>query len=75
MNLNLKHNFTEEIPSDPIKTNTRRQVNEACFSYVTPKKTSNPKLIHVAKDFSEYLGFTNDDARGIRVCHVIRDDR
>ena len=52
MNLNIIHNFIKELPSDPIKTNTRRQVNEACFSYVTPKKTSNPKLIHVAKDFS-----------------------
>lgn len=75
MNLNIIHNFIKELPSDPIKTNTRRQVNEACFSYVTPKKTSNPKLIHVAKDFSENLGFTNNDLKSKHFLNILTGNK
>ena len=46
MILNIKNNFTKELPSDPILENSRRQVIEAVFSYVNPKKTKDPKVIH-----------------------------
>ncbi|WP_296377968.1 YdiU family protein [Winogradskyella sp.] len=75
MNLKIKSNFTEELPGDPIKTNTRRQVNEACFSYVTPKKTTNPKLIHVATDFSKDLGFTNEDLKSKDFINIVTGNK
>ena len=55
MNLNLKHTFTEQLPSDSIIENTRRQVKEACFSYVKPKKTKVPEIIHISKDMAKIL--------------------
>ncbi|SHG50581.1 protein adenylyltransferase SelO [Winogradskyella jejuensis] len=61
MNLNIKHNFTTELPADPIQENSRRQVKEACFSYVKPKKTSKPKLIHVSKEMASQLVFSEAD--------------
>ncbi|MFD1063322.1 YdiU family protein [Winogradskyella litorisediminis] len=61
MNLNLKHNFTTELPADPVLENSRRQVTEACFSYVKPKQTSNPELLHVSKKMAEQLGFSEID--------------
>ena len=61
MNLNLKHTFTEELPADPVSENTRRQVKEACFSFVTPKQTKAPELIHVSKDMAEALGISETD--------------
>jgi len=61
MNLNIKDTFSKELPADPILENSRRQVSEACFSYVTPKKTSNPELIHVSPEMMEALGITYDD--------------
>ena len=39
--LNIKDYFNKELPEDPIKENTRRQVTEACFSYADPKKHLN----------------------------------
>ncbi|EPR67731.1 hypothetical protein ADICYQ_3157 [Cyclobacterium qasimii M12-11B] len=41
MKLNIKNTFIEELPADPVLDNNRRQVKEACFSYVTPKKQRN----------------------------------
>ncbi|WP_298892791.1 protein adenylyltransferase SelO [uncultured Psychroserpens sp.] len=61
MKLNLKHTFIRELPADPISENTRRQVKEACFSYVTPKKTNAPKMLHVSKDMAEALGLSETD--------------
>ena len=47
MKLNIKNTFTSENPADSILNNTRRQVEEAVFSYVNPKKTKAPKELHV----------------------------
>ena len=45
MQLKIKDRFNKELPADPILDNTRRQVENACFSYVTPKKTAKPELL------------------------------
>lgn len=56
LKLNLQDTFNKELPADPILENTRRQVRNACFSYVTPKKPSNPSLIHVSPEMVEAIG-------------------
>lgn len=61
MKLNLKHTFLESLPNDPVTENYRRQVKEACYSYVTPKKTKAPKIIHVSNDMSKALGISEVD--------------
>ncbi|OUS03579.1 hypothetical protein A9Q86_01320 [Flavobacteriales bacterium 33_180_T64] len=63
MKLNIKHTFTLELPADPIIENSRRQVENACFSYVTPKQTKSPKLIHASKAMSETLGISKEDIK------------
>lgn len=59
--LNIKDKFNKELPADPIKTNTLRQVAHACFSYVSPKLPSKPKLIHFSKEMAEVLGLSKSD--------------
>ena len=61
MILNIKNNFTKELPSDPILENSRRQVIEAVFSYVNPKKTKDPKVIHTSIKMANQLGLSADD--------------
>lgn len=56
----LQDTFTKELPQDPILENTRRQVEKACYSFVSPKKTSNPVLLHVADKMVKTLGLTKD---------------
>ena len=62
MKLNIKDTFNKELPADSNKENTRRQVFEACYSYVAPSITSQPKLIHVSKEMLEAIGLTEEDA-------------
>ncbi len=61
MILNTTSTFTKELPADIILENTCRQVFDACFSYVTPRKTSNPELIHISETILTDLGVTKED--------------
>ena len=63
MKLNIKNTFSKELPADKVLENTRRQVLNACFSYVTPKKTSKPKLLHVSESLLDTLAITIEDSR------------
>ncbi len=60
MQLNIKDTFNKELPSDPNTDNTRRQVAEATHSYVTPKKPSNPQLIHASKEVAHAIGLEEE---------------
>ena len=58
MQLHLTNTFTSELPADKILENSRRQVHNAVFSYVNPKKTSAPKVIHTSKEMANQLGIS-----------------
>lgn len=61
MKLNIKDKFNQELPADPNRSNSRRQVFESCFSYVTPRIPSAPKLLHVSAETARSLGLTIED--------------
>ncbi|ARV15391.1 protein adenylyltransferase SelO [Polaribacter sp. SA4-12] len=63
MKLNIKNTFTTENPADSILENTRRQVEEAVFSYVNPKKTAVPKVVHVSQEMSSELGISQEETK------------
>ena len=75
MQLNIKDSFNKELPADPILENSRRQVKEACFSYVTPKKTSKPELLHVSPEMLEALGISKEDANSEAFTHTFTGNR
>ncbi len=60
MNLRISNRFTKELPGDLIYENTRRQVHSACYSYVTPKKTSGPTLIHASELVADAIGISSE---------------
>lgn len=62
MKLNIQDTFNKQLPADKIIENKRRQVLDACFSFVNPKKTANPKLIHVSKEMLTAIGLSLEDA-------------
>ena len=63
MKLNLKNNFTENLPVDANFENSRRQVTEAVFSYVKPKKTKAPKVIHTSQKMANELGISEEETQ------------
>ncbi|WP_348810805.1 protein adenylyltransferase SelO [Flavobacterium maritimum] len=65
MKLQIQNNFTVELPADPSEINTPRQVQQACFSYVAPKKPSNPSLIHASVEVANFIGLSQEDILSI----------
>ena len=63
MKLQVNDTFLKELPADPIKENTRRQVSEACYSFVEPTKTEATEIVHFSPEVAGFLGITEEDAR------------
>ena len=61
MKLNIKNTFTSENPADSILKNTRRQVEEAVYSYVNPKKTKAPQILHVSEEMASELNISEKE--------------
>ena len=61
--LNINSTFSSELPADPIEGSARRQVENACFSFVEPTKISNPSLVHVSNEMLDELGITDADSK------------
>ncbi|MEM6967635.1 MAG: YdiU family protein [Bacteroidota bacterium] len=61
MKFDIQDKFNKELPADPNKENTRRQVYEACFSFVRPKQPTHPQLIHVSKELAQEIGLEETD--------------
>lgn len=62
MKINIKDTFNKELPADKNSENTRRQVYNACYSYVTPKKTAKPQLLHVSEEMLANIGLSKEDS-------------
>ena len=62
MKLNINDTFLKELPADPITGNTRRQVSEACYSFVEPTKTKAPEIVHFSSAVAKLLGITEEEA-------------
>ncbi len=63
MKLNLKNTFSKELPADTNTENSRRQVTAACFSFVNPKKTAKPELLHVVPSMAHALGISEEETQ------------
>ncbi|WP_152286500.1 protein adenylyltransferase SelO [Flavicella marina] len=63
MRFKLKNTFIQELPADSIEENSRRQVYKACYSFVSPKTTENPELIHTSKEVLDLLGISEKEAK------------
>jgi len=61
MKLKITNTFTNQLPADQNLENSRRQVLESVYSFVSPKKTSNPSLIHVSDEMQHELEISEDD--------------
>lgn len=57
----LSDTFIRELPGDPVIENSRRQVHNACYSFVDPRKTKEPGIIHVSEEMTKALGLSKED--------------
>jgi uncharacterized protein YdiU (UPF0061 family) len=61
MQLKINNRFISELPADINETNETRQVLNACFSYVTPRIPSNPKLIQATSEVANLIGISKEE--------------
>lgn len=61
MKLHIYDTFNKELPADTDLGNSRRQVFDACFSFVKPTIPKNPVLIHATKELATLLGIDEKD--------------
>ena len=53
--ISIENKFATELPGDPDKKNVSRQVQEACYSEVTPTPTANAQLIHSSPEMRDEM--------------------
>lgn len=53
--------FTDKLPADPVTHNVPRQVADACYSWVQPKPTQQPKLLIYSPEVAELLDLIEKD--------------
>ena len=61
MKFDIQDTFNKELAADPNRSNTRRQVKEACYSFVSPRTPGAPKLLHVSQEMAKELGLNEED--------------
>lgn len=71
MKLNIQDTFNKELAADNNQNNHPRQVQEAHFSYVTPRRPSNPKLLHVSKEMLENIGLNEEVSKSEAFLNVV----
>lgn len=71
MKLNLNDTFNKELPADSNVSNTRRQVFDAAFSFVSPRVPSHPKLLHVADEVAELLGISQAETQFLDFLNLV----
>ncbi|MFT4760426.1 MAG: hypothetical protein ACI9XO_001218 [Paraglaciecola sp.] len=70
MQLNIQDTFNKELPADPIKKQSRRQVEKACFSNATPRVPGAPVLVHASEEVGNLLGLTSEDLQSEEFLNV-----
>lgn len=75
MPIQFKNHFTSKLPADSILENTRRQVENAVFSYVNPIKTSNPKLLHVSDKLCAELGIKHSETKSNEFLEIVTGNK
>ncbi len=75
MKLQINNTFSKELPADKKLENSRRQVLDACFSYVTPKKTAKPQLLHASDEMLDELGVSKEESSSSDFLHVFTGNK
>lgn len=59
LSFEFNNRFFNELPGDIDKSVVPRQVYNACYSQVTPRYASNPKLLAYSKELAEQLNLSS----------------
>ena len=55
--------YKRQLPADPETRNTRRQVMQACYSWVSPTPVSAPTLLSYSKEAADLFCLSEQDCQ------------
>lgn len=61
--LDFDNQFVKQLPADKVDDNYPRQVQGACFSWVTPKHMQAPSVVAYSAEAAALLGLTEQDCQ------------
>ncbi|MEM7357640.1 MAG: YdiU family protein [Pseudomonadota bacterium] len=61
MKLEFDNRFVNELPADPEAGSRRRQVHNACYSFVDPTPVVAPSLVSHASEVADLFGLSAED--------------
>lgn len=64
MKLDFDNRFVNELPADPETGSRRRQVNNACYSFVDPTPVSDPSLVSCAREVADLFALSDAECSG-----------
>ncbi len=67
--------FLRELPADPEPDNYRRQVYQACYSFVNPTPVPQPRLVAHSEELAAELGFSPDMCASDEFCAIFAGNR
>lgn len=73
--LEFDNRFIRDLPADPISDNYRRQVSDACYSFVTPAQVRAPVLVCAAADVAQLLDLAADELHSPAFTEIFSGNR
>lgn len=70
LNLHFQDRFVRELPADPETENIRRQVQEACYTFVKPTPVAAPYLVAYSPEMAADIGLSPHDCESKQFTHV-----
>jgi len=71
----LDNRFSKELPADPKEGVQRRQVHNACFSWVKPTPVAAPKLISFAHEVAELFDWSKADCESEEFLQLVSGNK
>ena len=68
--LPFDNRFVRELPADPLADNYRRQVTEACYSFVKPTQVKAPTLICAATEVADLIDLNHSQLGAELFTHI-----
>ncbi len=73
--LSFDNRFVRELPADGETKNYTRQVNSACYSFVSPSPVSQPKLVAHAREVAERLDLDDSACLSEKFAEIFSGNR
>ncbi len=68
--LKFDNRFVNDLPADPVLTNTRRQVEQAFYSNVLPTQVAKPQTIAWSDEMADAIGLDRDEFKSDQFAKV-----